>query len=80
LLKYHSNQKIKEGGKKKKLLLGKPNERRILPKDGNFSGMSDYSGCQRNVPIAGRFFVTTLMPPSLFRNFNMASGINFNTG
>jgi hypothetical protein len=25
-----------------------------------------YSGCQKNVPIAERFFATTLMPPSFF--------------
>jgi hypothetical protein len=35
-----------------------------------------YSGCQKNVPIAERFFATTLMPPSFFRNINMTSGIN----
>jgi hypothetical protein len=35
-----------------------------------------YSGCQKNVPIAERFFATTLMPPSFFRNIIMASGIN----
>jgi hypothetical protein len=34
-----------------------------------------YSGCQKNVPIAERFFATTLMPPSFFRNINMTSGI-----
>ena len=34
-----------------------------------------YSGCQKNVPIAERFFATTLMPPSFFGNINMASGI-----
>jgi hypothetical protein len=27
---------------------------------------SGYRGCQKNVPIAERFFATTLMPPSLF--------------
>jgi hypothetical protein len=36
-----------------------------------------YSGCQKNVPIAERFFATTLMPPSFFRNINMTSGIKF---
>jgi hypothetical protein len=36
-----------------------------------------YSGCQKNVPIAGRFFVTTLMPPSYFRNIIMTNGIKF---
>ena len=25
-----------------------------------------YSRCQKNVPVAGRFFATTLMPPSYF--------------
>jgi hypothetical protein len=35
-----------------------------------------YSGCQKNVPIAERFFATTLMPPSFFRNIIMTSGIN----
>jgi hypothetical protein len=35
-----------------------------------------YSGCQKNVPIAGRFFATTLMPPSFYRNILMTSGIN----
>jgi hypothetical protein len=34
-----------------------------------------YSGCQKNVPIAERFFVTTLMPPSFFRNIIMTIGI-----
>jgi hypothetical protein len=34
-----------------------------------------YSGCQKNVPIAERFFATTLMPPSFFRNIIMTSGI-----
>jgi hypothetical protein len=34
-----------------------------------------YSGCQKNVPMAERFFATTLMPPSFFRNINMTSGI-----
>jgi hypothetical protein len=34
-----------------------------------------YSGCQKNVPIAERFFATTLMAPSFFRNINMTSGI-----
>jgi hypothetical protein len=28
--------------------------------------MMIYSRCQKNVPIAGRFFATTLMPPSFF--------------
>jgi hypothetical protein len=37
--------------------------------------ISFYSGCQKNVPIAERFFATTLMPPSFFRNINMTSGI-----
>ena len=36
----------------------------------------DYSGCQNNVPIAERYFATTLMPPSFFRNIMMTSGIN----
>jgi hypothetical protein len=35
-----------------------------------------YSGCQKNVAIAVRFFATTLMPPSFFRNIIMTSGIN----
>ena len=35
-----------------------------------------YSGCQKNVPIAGRFFATTLMPPSFYRNMMMTSGIS----
>jgi hypothetical protein len=35
-----------------------------------------YSGCQKNVPIAERFFATTLMPPSFFRIIFMTSGIN----
>jgi hypothetical protein len=35
-----------------------------------------YSGCQKNVAIAERFFATTLMPPSFFRNIIMTSGIN----
>ncbi|MGD1986442.1 MAG: hypothetical protein PVF30_08150, partial [Desulfobacterales bacterium] len=39
-------------------------------------GNVNYSGCQKNVPIAERFFATTLMPPSFFRNTNMTSGIN----
>jgi hypothetical protein len=34
-----------------------------------------YSGCQKNVPIAGRFFVTTLMPSSFFRNIILTIGI-----
>jgi hypothetical protein len=42
---------------------------------GSFIGRI-YSGCQKNVPIAERFFATTLMPPSFFRNINMTSGIN----
>jgi hypothetical protein len=29
---------------------------------------TNYSGCQENVPIAERFFATTLMPPFFFRN------------
>jgi hypothetical protein len=35
-----------------------------------------YSGCQKNVPIAERFFATTLMPPSFYRNIMMTNGIN----
>jgi hypothetical protein len=35
-----------------------------------------YSGCQKNVPIAQRFFATTLMPPSFFRNIIMTNGID----
>jgi hypothetical protein len=34
-----------------------------------------YSSCHKNVPIAERFFATTLMPPSFFWNINMTSGI-----
>ncbi|MGD2098533.1 MAG: enoyl-CoA hydratase-related protein [Desulfobacterales bacterium] len=34
-----------------------------------------YSRCQKDVPIAERFFATTLMPPSFFRNILMTSGI-----
>ena len=36
-----------------------------------------YSGCQKKVPIAGRFFATTLMPPSFFRNIIMIIGIEY---
>jgi hypothetical protein len=35
-----------------------------------------YSGCQKNIPIAERFFVTTLMPSSFFRNIIMTIGMN----
>jgi hypothetical protein len=28
-----------------------------------FNQSTNYSGCQKNVPIAERFFATTLMPP-----------------
>ena len=34
-----------------------------------------YSGCQKNVPFFGRFFLQPLMPHSLFRNINMEKGI-----
>jgi hypothetical protein len=35
-----------------------------------------YGGCQKNAPIAKRFFATTHLPPSFFRNIMMTSGIN----
>ena len=38
-------------------------------------GALHYSGCQKNVPMAERFFSTTLMPPSFLRNIIMTSGI-----
>jgi hypothetical protein len=39
-----------------------------------------YSGCQKNVPIAERFFAKKLMPPSYFWNIMMTSGINLPAG
>jgi hypothetical protein len=36
----------------------------------------DYSGCQKNVPIAERFSAPTLMPPSFFGNIILTSGMN----
>jgi hypothetical protein len=37
-----------------------------------------YCGCQKDVPITERLFVTTPMPPSFFRNLIMTSGRNGN--
>jgi hypothetical protein len=37
--------------------------------------LQSYRRCQKNVPIAERFFATTLMPPSFFRNILMTSAI-----
>jgi hypothetical protein len=37
-----------------------------------------YSGCQKSVSVAERFFATTPMPPFFFRNINMTSGVKTN--
>jgi len=42
-----------------------------------FEFCSFYSGCQKNVPIAGRFFATTLMPPSFFSEHYYDKRYNF---
>jgi hypothetical protein len=40
-----------------------------------FLSLQFYGRCQKNVPIADRFFATASVPPSFFGNILMTSGI-----